>query len=269
MTMCCPDRGDLIHAYLDGELELTASMELEEHLATCAHCRAAADEARALRRVLATADPRFVPDPRLTTRIASALGTTSTPPTSAPAAVSETPAARVRRPSVFRPLRWGLGGTAAGLAVAAAVAALVLPTLTRRDQLADELLASHVRSLMVDHLTDVASSDQHTVRPWFDGKLDFSPPVRDFADEGFPLVGGRLDYVGGRAVAALAYRRHQHVINVFVWPDAGRKELGPIHDRQGYRFAGWNAEGMRWVAVSDLNATELGELVALIQRDAH
>jgi anti-sigma factor RsiW len=152
---------------------------------------------------------------------------------------------------ISRPL---VGALAASVALAIALSAVMMQG-SPADAIELELVASHVRSLQVDHLTDVASSDQHTVKPWFAGKLDFSPPVRDLREQGFPLEGGRLDYLGGRTVAALVYRRHQHVINLFIWPDAaGRADE---RARDGYHLLRWSSSGFGYWAVSDLNAAEL------------
>src|SRR6058998_1951412 len=135
------------------------------------------------------------------------------------------------------------------------------------DALAGQVLASHVRSLMPGHLTDVVSSDQHTVKPWFNGKLDFSPPVYDFTGRGFPLVGGRLDYVGGRPIAALAYSWRQHVINVFLWPAEQGRTQGPrATTRQGYHLLRWATPAYTYWVASDLGLAELGDFVALLQR---
>jgi len=159
------------------------------------------------------------------------------------------------------------------LAVAASLAVVAVGswTLARRDSdsgtLADQVLASHIRSLMPGHLTDVLSSDQHTVKPWFNGRLDFSPPVSDFAGRGYPLLGGRIDYVGGRAVAALVYGRRQHLISVFVWP-AGRDRANPsaIGSRQGYHVFPWITPEYTYWVVSDLGVAELQDFAHLVQQ---
>ena len=148
---------------------------------------------------------------------------------------------------------------AVGLAWAASLAvASRVSMLAGGDPMRAEVVSSHVRSLMAEHLTDVASSDRHTVKPWFNGKLDFSPRVEDFAPDGFPLVGGRLDYVSNRPVAALVYRRQQHVINLFTWPSAnGAAEAPHLITQQGYQIFEWSRDGMQYWLISDLNAAEL------------
>jgi anti-sigma factor RsiW len=131
--------------------------------------------------------------------------------------------------------------------------------------LTDEVLASHVRSLMPGHLSDVESSDQHTVKPWFDGKLDFSPPVHDFAGRGFPLLGGRLDYLNGRPVAALVYGRRQHIISVFLWPADGTERVATPQTRRGYHVLHWATPDFAYWVTSDVGPTELAEFGEMLR----
>jgi len=176
---------------------------------------------------------------------------------------SRSPIATLKR-RIELPL-WGFAGVAA-VAMALAVSVTVAVVLPHSmDTLSREVVSNHVRSLMVDHLADVATSDQHTVKPWFAGKLDFSPPVEDLSAAGYPLVGGRLDYLDGKTVAALVYQRHQHRINVFVWPAATAATAERTTTINGYNMISWGQDGLRLWAVSDLNAKELETLVQLLQ----
>ena len=171
--------------------------------------------------------------------------------------------------SIPPPLAWrrwtNMGAAFAVGVVASLVVMLTLLGAGEEDRLAQAVLDSHVRSLMGAHLVDVESSDKHTVKPWFSGKLDYAPPVKDLASEGIPLAGARLDYLGQRPVAALVYRLNQHTINVFVWPAAGDSPQDPVFAvRQGFNIAHWTVDGMRFWAVSDVNAGELRNVVRLL-----
>ena len=174
--------------------------------------------------------------------------------------------ARAALPSWWQRLQWPQVGAAfaSGIVVSLALTRL-LPQLDASDRRAEEVVASHVRSMMVAHLSDVISTDQHTVKPWFTGKLDFSPPVHDLAKDGFALAGGRLDYIGQRPVAALVYQRHKHVINVFVWPTSSESPTGLPQSRQGFNIATWADAGMQFWAVSDISADELKTFAQLLR----
>jgi len=250
----CQETQLWLHGYVDGELDLVRTIELEQHLHTCARCARAYRDQQALRTALGSGALYAPAPPQLQQRIQAAARQAARP----------TSAARI--------MRWRWFNMAAALACIAFLAwglGRLWPTPAPDDRLSQEVLASHVRSLMANHLADVASSDRHTVKPWFDGKLDFSPVVEDQANQGFPLTGGRLDYLDNRPVAALVYRRQQHVINLFIWPaPQGVYEAPTALTRQGYNLVHWTGAGMTYWAVSDLNSEELQEFVHLIQTNA-
>lgn len=243
---------NLLHAYLDDELDLVRSMELEDHLAECSDCSQEVLSYRALRESVSAAGLRYVAPTELRSRLSEQLKEAERPQ-----------AVYVPR---SRPMPWWSWVAVAACFLIAA-AALVLNLAHRSQQtLAQELVSDHVRSLMASHITDVVTSDQHTVKPWFNGKLDFSPQVRDLSGDGFDLIGGRLDYVDGHPAAAIVYQRRKHIINVFTWPEAGPDEEARPTGQQGYNVISWRAAGMQYCAVSDLNRQELSELVSLLRK---
>lgn len=240
----CGDIRSLIDAAVDGELDAVSQMTFEDHLATCPDCTSAHAERQAFVRRLRTDASRFAAPPSLQARLLAAL------PQGADAGSA---------PPALRRRRWLSGG--AWLASAAALAASLVLFLSlpgQQDMLTQELVAAHIRSLMPDHLTDVPSSDRHTVKPWFNGKIGLSPPVPDLAEKGFPLAGGRLDYIDDHAAAALVYRRYQHVINLFVWAAPQAAQQAPdVTGRNGYNLMIWTANGLRYAAVSDVALADL------------
>jgi len=246
--MTHPEFAGQVDAYLDGELAANDARELEAHLGQCPRCAQMRDDSLALRAALKARVPRLEAPPALRARVRAAVR------------ASAAPRVRYRTRIVWRSL-----ALAASLAVVAVGSRQVALRNAASDSIADQVLESHIRSLMPGHLTDVPSSDQHTVKPWFNGKLDFSPPVYDFAGRGYPLLGGRLDYVHGRAVAALVYGRRQHLINVFLWPTNPGSTAGPASmERQGYHLLHWTTpDDVYWVA-SDLGHAELREFAGLL-----
>jgi anti-sigma factor RsiW len=244
-TAPCADWELLLHGFVDGELDPEHALRCEHHVAECPACGAEITRLEAMKRVLSQESVRFRAPDALRENIVAMMTRESVSPAA--------PRPSWREAWAFLQ-RWSLAPSLIALA-AALILVLIPPHLNRG--LEGELVASHVRSLLVNHLTDVATSDQHTVKPWFNGKIDLSPPVVDLAARGFPLVGGRIDYVGGRTVAALVYRRNRHIINLFIWPTATGPE--PAATRDGYHLINWDQGGMSFWVVSDLNTAELGD----------
>jgi anti-sigma factor RsiW len=244
---------DQLPAYFDGQLDAARGRAFEAHLAACPDCAQELAALRELRDALQDESFRHRPPAGLEGRVREVL--------------------RQARPSPAAGRRWTARLTAAA-ALAAAVLfgaslSLAWRTPSADDRLAVEVAAGHARSLLADHLFDVASTDRHTVKPWFQGRADFSPPVLDLKEHSFPLAGGRLDFLDGRTAAALVYRRRQHVINLFVWPAADGGESGvKTLSRRGYNLAHWTETGLNFWAVSDLNADELRDFTRLVRDEA-
>jgi anti-sigma factor RsiW len=245
--MNCPQARPLIEPYADGELDAATILELEKHIHDCPACALAWRNLQGLKKALKQ-DALFF---------------------TAPKELRQRVQAELHSQFAARPwwsfLNWNRL-TAATTGFATACLALLLGvTLTRspaQQQLTQEIVSSHIRSLMASHVLDVVSTDQHTVKPWFNGKLDFSPPVKDLVAQEFPLIGGRLDYLGGRSVAALVFQRHKHLINLFIWPaKENRAQPTSFTPIQGYNLIHWSEADMAFWAVSDLNEKELMEFV--------
>ena len=245
--MNCHDAQSCLPGYLDGELDALTSIQYEQHVHECSACSNALAEQKALQSAM-KADALYYKAPdNLRSRLHLAL--------------------RPGRGRRFRSVAWRWLAVAACLLVSATLGSLLTQWLlapSKQARLAEEIVACHIRSLQLDQvrLVDVKSSDRHEVKPWFDGKLDFSPRVIDLAQQGFPLRGGRLDYVDGRPIAVLVYQRRKHVINVFVWPDAAQPDTQPtMQTRQGYHLFVFTRAGMSFWVVSDLESNELAEMV--------
>ena len=249
--MNCELAQSTIHGYFDGELDAVRSTEFERHLEHCKECQSVLEGIESLHTQLQQGDLYEHASPELHDRIRKQLA-------------QATGAGRV---SAGHWRKWFLVPTFGALAAAAAVFTImffVVPSHTP-SALTAELIDAHVRSLQPGHLMDVESTDQHTVKPWFDGKLDFIPPVSDYAAQGFPLVGGRLDVVDGHNVAALVYSRRKHYINVFVWPYREKESASDSSgSRQGYNWVSWRSGDMQFCLVSDASLSDLRELETFI-----
>ena len=240
---------ELLHAYVDGELDLANAREAERHLESCADCRATERAIRALREALTSDWPAYRAPARLRRNVRAAL--------------------RREAKSMRQTLSpWFIFATGAAFAAVIVAAALFQTTRpARSNAIVDQVVANHVRSLLAAHLVDVVSSDQHTVKPWFDGKIDFAPVVRDLSADSFPLVGRRLDYLDGKTVVALVYQRNKHPINLFITPAPGNRDTLPtVETRRGYNIFSWTHGEMNYWAVSDLNQAELRQFIESFER---
>lgn len=242
----CEDKASLLGALMDGELDAANTAEMERHLKTCQACAAAAEDLGRMRSALRAPGVAHEPSEPFRRRLAIALAAEER-------RRAPRPKHRPPRPSM------GLGvvGAGGGLAAVGFAALLFTTVVAPVTAFQTELVGDHVRSLMADHLVDVATSDRHTVKPWFAGKAPFSPAVIDLAPQGFPLAGGRLDWARGQRAAALVFRRRLHVINVFVLPSSAVPAGAGPGARNGYNLVRWSAGGLDYWAVSDLDRKEL------------
>jgi len=262
--MNCDEATKLMDGYLDGELDPLTSQTIEQHLRDCHKCEQAYEAHTALSHAISRGAPYYKAPNELRQRVhSSLLDTIGAKDIRSAARENQLLVKRPRAERRFVPseMPWNWLALAAAIILTAVIISSLLPRLKQpgSDQfLATQLIASHVRSLMANHLTDVASSDQHTVKPWLDAKLDFAPAVVDLSGQGFPLIGGRLDYLDNRPVAALVYQRRKHFINLFVWPAAaGDSKKQELVTRQGYHLLHWIDGDFTYWAVSDVNASDL------------
>jgi mycothiol system anti-sigma-R factor len=249
----CELTQSVLHGYMDGELDAARAADFERHLLSCPECVGALESQETLRASIQRAGLYEHAPAALRSKLATQIGAAA----SAPAAFS----------AALRPTPWRWLALAATLLLAATLAWKLIPG--PRGELSEAAYASamvdaHLRSLQPGHLEDVVSTDQHTVKPWFDGKLDFAPPVRNLAGDGFPLQGGRLDVVRGRSVAVLVYGRRKHVINVFIWPTTQGDSQPRSGSQLGYNWVDWRKGGMELCAVSDVSAADLDALRQLL-----
>ena len=251
--MTCKEARPLVHAYVDGELDVVKSLDVEAHLSDCVACAREQASLHALHTAFGNGALYHEAPARLERRVRAALRN----------------ARRVEGGRRFTLRHYSWVGAAAAVLFMAIIVRGVLPLGSSAGELtAREVVDDHLRSLTANHLTDVLSSNQHTVKPWFDGRLNFTPPVEDLGAEGFPLVGGRLDYLDNHPVAAVVYRRRQHVINLFISPTAHADTRPASELRGGYNIVHWTKAGMAYWAVSGLSAAELGKFAQLVSQES-
>jgi anti-sigma factor RsiW len=250
--VACELSKSVLHGYLDGELDAARAAEFERHLETCTDCQSALEAQELLRAKFLRAELRETAPISLQAKVRSGIGSSVLP----------------QKRWISFPRTW--------LAAAAAVVLGLLATYwtirttdtgTASDISAEQVLDAHLRSLQPGHLEDVVSTDQHTVKPWFDGRVEFAPPVNDFSSDGFPLEGGRVDVLNAKTVAALVYGRRKHVVNVFVWPAQEADSNFTRGSTRGYQWIRWRHSGMEYCAISDVSAQDLRQLAELLSRE--
>jgi anti-sigma factor RsiW len=244
--MTCDEAEILLHALIDGELDAGHARDVEDHIADCPNCTAQLKAYREMSQAIAGAGVRYTAPAELRRRIEASL-----------------PQPQIKPQTLAPNRRSVLRGFAMGSAVSAIAATGLVAIVLRRDDeqmITSEIVSAHLRSLQAGHLTDVVSTDQHTVKPWFNGRLDVSPPVIDLTSQGFTLIGGRLDYIDARAIGAIVYRRRQHIINLFVARTANiESRPAKIETIQGFNIRHWSDRGLNYWAVSDIGVDELAE----------
>jgi mycothiol system anti-sigma-R factor len=271
--MNCEEATNLMDGYLDGELDPITSQTIEQHLRECPKCNQAYKIHGSLIRVIGNATPYYKAPAELRERIQSSLqdavGAKDKGGSGQPGQLS-VPGPQGERRLVLSQVPWNWLALAAAIVLGALITAVFLPRMRapNADQfLATQLIASHVRSLMANHLMDVPSSDQHTVKPWLDAKLDFAAPVADLSSQGFPLIGGRLDYLNNHSVAALVYQRRKHFINLFIWPTTPEDTTAQtMVEREGYHLVHWSDGDFTYWAVSDVNVNDLQSFKQLFEQ---
>jgi anti-sigma factor RsiW len=247
----CNESNRLIDAYLDGELDAATCLRVEDHLAECPACREKLESRQVLTSLVAEEAPRYTASPFLATRIRAMLREEEPAPAKAPW-------------WNFLSLRWIYSG-AGGAVAAVALTLFFFAAPGAFNEVAQEGISDHVRSMQVNHLLDVVSTDQHTVKPYFNGKIDYSPQVIDLKTQDYPLIGGRLDVLGGRNVAAIVYQRRKHYINLFEWPSDATAIGDRATEKDGYHVISWTQNGMNYMAISELGVKELKDFSTMIR----